>query len=192
MGLCVVVGASEASHNQGRVHIFNRVGGEWAEGQTIKQHEHGVGFFGSSVAINGQHMAVSAHYGVVFTCMLDQRTNTWINNGKHSVPGDDGESFVSIQNDLMVATINDMKNHPDECGIVYKLTATTSNNNHGDVVWKEFARLTIKGDPMTSRQSNLAVSVEGKFVFTGRVDYRHESVNKVFVHDLSNYNNLLN
>ena len=187
-GDIIAVGVLRASFDRGYVQIFNHVGGEWAKGQTIKQD--GVEGFGVSVDIYGQHMAVSTVEGIVFTYMLDQHTNTWINNGKHSVPS--VLSQVSIQNDLMVATVNDRKNHPDECGIVYKLTATTSNNNHGDVVWKEFARLTIKGDPMTSRQSNLAVSVEGKFVFTGRVDYRHESVNKVFVHDLSNYNNLLN
>ena len=101
-------------------------------------------------------------------------------------------------------TARSVVNHPDVCGIVYKLTATTSNNNnnnnndnnnnnnnnHGDVVWKEFARLTTKGDPMTSdRQGNWAVSIEKQFIFTGRVDNRDEGVGKVFVHDLSNDNN---
>ena len=98
----------------------------------------------------------------------------------------------------MVATINDMENHPDVCGIVYKLTeikmtnnnngivATASNNNHGNVAWQEFARLTTKGDPMTSgRQHHWAVSIEHHMVFTGRDD----DFGKVFVHQLLNYSN---
>ena len=134
-GDIIVVGAPYASHKQGRVHILNRVGGVWERGQTIKQD--GVIYFGVSVAINGQHMAVRAG-GLVFTYMLDQHTKTWINNGKHSVP--DNAPYVSIQNDLMVATVDDMKNHPDECGLVYKLTATTSNNNNNDSVAKTSKR----------------------------------------------------
>ena len=203
-GDILVVGVLPASGDQGRVHIFNCVGGKWVQGQTIKkQHEGG---FGLSVAVYGQHMAVRSN-DIVFTYMLEQHTNTWINNGNHSVPG--LLSQVSIQNDLMVATINDMKNNPGVCGFLYKLTelkainnnnnnnnnnnkgsvATTSNNNHGDVVWKESSRLTSKGDPMTSGHQQSAISIEGKFVFIGRVDYRNEGVGKVFVHNLSNYNN---
>ena len=86
-----------------------------------------------------------------------------------------------------------MKNNPGVCGFVYVLlelkginnnnwsVATTSNNNHGDFVWKEFARLTTKDYPMTSdRQHNSAVSIEDHMVFTGRDD------GKVFVHKLLN------
>ena len=202
-GDILVVGVLPASLDRGYVQIFNCVGGEWTKGQTIKQQNEGG--FGLSVAVYGQHMAVRG-IDIVFTYMLDQHKNTWINSGKHSVPG--FLSQVSIQNDLMVATINDMKNNPGVCGFVYKLTelkannnnnnnnkinngsvATTINNNHGDVVWKESSRLTTKGDPLTSRHQQSAISIEGKFVFTGRVDYRNEGFGKVFVHDLSNYNN---
>ena len=201
------------------------------QGQTIKQQHEGD--FGSSVAVYGQHIAVRGvgnQEDYVFTYMLDQHTNTWINNGKHSVPGD--WPYVSIQNDLMVATVKDNL----VCGIVYKLTkynnnnnnrsvettiinknannknknknknresvatssnnnnnrnvATSSNYNYGDVVWKEFARLTTKGDPMTSRSQGYdAVSIDGQIIFTGRLDDRDDGVGKVFVHELSNYNN---
>ena len=48
-GDILAVGVPNASHDQGRVHIFNRFGGEWEEGQTIK-HD-GVRYFGPSVAI---------------------------------------------------------------------------------------------------------------------------------------------
>ena len=115
----------------------------------------------------------------------------------------------------MVATMSDVVNHPDVCGVVYKLTATTTHNNennnsinnnngindrsvttsnsnnHGDVVWKEFARLTTKDDPMTGdifQQSQAAVSIQDQTIFTGRYDSRDEGVGKVFVHDLSKYN----
>ena len=196
-GDIIVVGVPRASHKQGHVHIFNRIHREWEQGQTIKEDD--VGGFGSSVAIYGKHMAVSTASSYVFTYMLDQHTNTWINNGKHSVPSD--ETFVSIQNDLMVATINDMMNHSDECGIVYKLTATTSNNNNNnnnnnDSVaktsknnWKEIARLTTKGDLMTSEyQHHEAVSIQNHMIFTGRYDDLYGD-GKVFVHDLSKCNN---
>ena len=78
-------------------------------------------------------MAVSNYDGEVFTYMLDQHTSTWVGNGKLSVPGD--WSHVSIRNDLMVATITDVKNHPDVCGIVYKLTTTNNNNSRYLVCW---------------------------------------------------------
>ena len=94
------------------VHIFNRAGGEWVQGQAIKQQQ--VEFFGLSVALYGQHMAVSSDDSIVFTYMLDRRSNTWINNGKHPVP--DGISNLSIQNEVMVATL---EGHPDVCGVVY-------------------------------------------------------------------------
>jgi len=188
--------------DEGHIHIFNRVGGEWVQGQTIKQKYVDVGY---SVAINGQHMAVSAHDGVVFTYIFDQRTNTWIGNGKHSVPGK--RSFVSIRNELLVVTVNDMQNHPDLCGVVYNLMATptsnnnnnknnngsviatTSNNNNNNSIWKEFARLTTKGDPMRNHQHHLAVSIKGSIIFTGRHDERGEGVGKVFVHELPKYYN---
>ena len=176
------------------------VRGEWEQGQTIKQD--GVRDFALSVAIYGQHMAVSAYSGHVLTYMLDQHSNTWISNGKYFVPCE--LPYVSIRNNLMVATVNDMKNHPDECGIVYKLTETTSNNNknnnngsftatksnNNNNIWVEFARLTTKGDPMTSdHQRHRAVSIEGQYIFTGRWDERGEVVGKVFLHQLPNYNN---
>ena len=55
-GDILVVGVPLASDEQGRVHIFNRVDGEWTNGQTIKQEDHGDRYFGWSVAIYGQHM----------------------------------------------------------------------------------------------------------------------------------------
>ena len=77
-----------------------------------------------------------------------------------------------------------MDNHPDVCGVVYKLT---SNNN----TWKEFARLTTKGDPMTSgEQRHWAVSIEESIIFTGRFNNRDdEGVGKVFLHQLPNGQN---
>ena len=92
-GDILVVGVPYAFHGhvpytyRGRVHIFNRVRGEWEKVQAIKQDD--VQYFGWSVTTWGQHMAVSG-YGeksIVFTFMLDQHTNTWVGNGKHSVPG---------------------------------------------------------------------------------------------------------
>ena len=175
-----------------------------------------------SVAKHGQHMVVSADGGHMFTYMLDQHSNTWINNGKLSAPGGLG---VSIQNEVLVITVNDMDHRPDVCGIVYKLTSATTttrnNNKHADNIinnnnnnsnnniinnnsnnniinnnknsnniWVEIARLTTKGDPMRSHdQKHDVVSSEASTIFTGRFDYRHEGVCKVFKHELPNYNN---
>ena len=122
-GDIIVVGLPFASGAHGRLRIINRVGGEWAQGQAIEQD--GAWDFGWSVAIHGQHLAVVSE-SVVFTYMLDHHSNTWINNGKLSVPG---ESSVLIQNDTLLATLIDMGNHPDVCGIVYKLKTTNSNGN---------------------------------------------------------------
>ena len=70
----IVVGVAANS----LVRIFNRAGGEWVQGQTIRQL---VGMFSYSVAVYGQHIAVSSSADrAVFTYMLDQHTNTWINN----------------------------------------------------------------------------------------------------------------
>ena len=101
----------------------------------------------------------------------------------------------------MVATFKDLVNRPDVCSVVYKLTpattynndnvTTSSNNNNGGVAWKEFARLTTKGDPMTSRyQYHTAVRIEEQLIFTVRLDTSCRGWDgKAFVHDLSNYNN---
>ena len=119
--------------------------------------------------------------------MLDQHSNTWFNNGKHSVPGE--ISLVSMQNDVMVATLRDVEKHPDVCGVVYNLT-TINNNNNSNVIWEEFARLTTKGDPVTSdRQRHWAVSIEESMIFTSRLDELGEGVGKVFLHKLPNNKN---
>ena len=104
-GDVIVVGAPYASDNQGLVHIFNRVGGVWEKRQTIKRHGI-MFFFGMSVSIHGQHMAVSNSWQEVFTYILDYHSNTWIPNGKHSVPG--RFPYVSIQNEFLVVTVTDM------------------------------------------------------------------------------------
>ena len=133
-------------------------------------------------------MAVSDANSVVFTYILDQHTNTWINNGKHSLPSK-WSSQVSIRDDLMVATVD---NNPDMCGIVYKLSKSTNNNNNNNnnnnVFWKEFARLTTKGDQGDPSifQQNVAVSIEGSIIYTGRFDDFGEGVGKVFLHELPN------
>ena len=70
---------------------------------------------------------------IVFTYMLDQHTNTWINNGNHSVPGVlEGGSSVAIQNDVLVATLSDVEKHPDVCGFVYKLTTTNNDDDNNN------------------------------------------------------------
>ena len=71
-GDVIVVGVPNACDEQGLVRIFNRVDGEWARGQTIEQD--GVVHFGNSVAIYGQHMAVSKVVGLVMcspTCWIN-------------------------------------------------------------------------------------------------------------------------
>ena len=165
------------------------------QGQTIKQDGDVY-----PVAMNGHNMAVGSSNGLFFTYILNQTTNTWIRSGKHFVRGE--LSCLSIRNDLMVATITDMENNPDECGIVYKLKSnnnnnnksigsiTATNNNNNDVVWKEFARLTTKGDPLTTgdqRHTAGSIAADHK-IFTARFDgAHHEGVGRVFVHDLSKY-----
>ena len=192
-GDIIVVGFSWFSDEQGLDE----------QGQTIKQD--GVEYFGWSISIHDRHMGVSTKRGFVFTYMLDQHTNTWINNGKLSAPGG-WTPYVSIQNEVLVITVNDMDHHPDVCGIVYKLTSTTtttttSNNNNNsnsnknninnnNNIWVEIAQLTTKGDLMTSdEQLHWAVSIEGSTVFTGRFDGRDEGVGEVFLHELPDYNN---
>ena len=84
-GDILVVGVPD-TYDYGRVNIFNRVGGEWYQAQTIEQH--GFESFGWSVTIHGPIMAVSAFQGFVFTYRLDEDTNTWVNNGRLSVPSE--------------------------------------------------------------------------------------------------------
>ena len=116
-GDVLVDGFPRVDGHQGRVNIFNRVGGEWAQGQTIKLKDSVRGF-GYSVAVYGQHMAVSTKVGIVFTYMLDQHTNTWVSNGKLSVTS--GKTSVAIQNDILVAAL-ESPSHPvtePVCGVV--------------------------------------------------------------------------
>ena len=85
-------------------------------------------------------------------------------------------------------TLSDML-RPDVCGIVYKLTKATAmsnnsnNKNNNNVGWKEYARLTTKGDPMKSGQYHQPVSIEGSMIFTGRMNG-----DKVLVHELPGNN----
>ena len=149
----LVVGDLENSKAQ----VFNRVGVKWVQGQTIKEDSL---MFGSSVTIYGDHLAVSSFYGDVFTYMLDQHTNTWVGNGNFSVQS----AFFSslhLDKDILAITVNNPWNRPDVCGVVYKLSTTATNTNNGNVVtttitgntnvvWKEIALLTTKGDPVTT------------------------------------------
>ena len=195
-----------------RVRVYNRVKGKWMERQTIK--EDGVEYFGWSVTVYGQHLAVSAFRGDVFTYKLDQHTNTWVGNGRLSVPSHRAE-FLHLHKDILAITVNNKKYY-DLCGVVYKLstatattttTKTTINNNYinngsfattttienninGNVVWEEIARLTTKGDPITTDDYRLhfGISVEEKAVFTGRNEL-FVGYGKVFVHDLTDINN---
>ena len=194
-GDSLVVGLPTADHDeQGQVRVYNRVHGKWVEGQTIKQD--GVQLFGWSVAIYGQHMAVSDGYGHVFTFMFDDHTKTWVDNGRISVPNNIF-SFLYLDKDMLAITVNNKGKYPDLCGVVYRLstataTRTTTNNsssNNGNVVWEEIARLTTKGDPITDEdQLHFDISVEEKVAFISRWKYG-EGVGKVFVHDLTNINN---
>ena len=146
----------------------------------------------------GHHMAVGNYNGVLVTYKFDRQRNSWIRNGKHSVPG--MGSDVSMQKNLLVVTVSDWQRHPAVCGIVYKLTATTAttndnnnnnnrsvttmsnkNNNDVNIVWKEFARLTIRGDPLKAFKGISSVSIENGIVFTGS-----GQDGKVFIHKLSN------
>ena len=169
--------------------MFNRVGAKWEQRQTIKQDDvHNLGY---SVAIYGQHMAVSAYGDEVLTYILDQHSSTWINNGKLSVPG--GYTHLSLHEEKLIATVNDLSDQHHPCSFVYAVdesTTTTGNDTTttrlGDVAWKMIARLTTKGDPLTSDdQKHRRVSFEGDMVFTSRIDY----FGKVFVHKLPIYNN---
>ena len=201
-GDIIVVGISDTDgdHN-GIAQVYNKINGKWTQGQAIKQD--GVEYFGWSVAIYGQHMAVSSKNRYVFSYSLDQYTNTWICNGRFSVPGGQ-DKFVSLYKDVLVVTFNDLKYHPYECGIVYKRTTTNNNNSNSsnasvgttttsnkNVIWKEIVRLTTKNDPMTSGdQQNYAVSVDEDMVFIGRADEKdREAFGRVFGHGLTNYNN---
>ena len=144
-------------------------------------------------------MAVSTFYGDVFTYMLDQHTNTWVGNGNLSVPSAFYPS-LHLDKDILAITFTNPWNHPDVCGVVYKLSTTATNINNGNVVtttitdnysgnvvWKEIARLTTKGDPLTrENQWHSGISVKDKVVFIGRVD---EGFGKVFVHGLKYINN---
>ena len=174
--------------------MYNQVHGKWVEGQTIKQD--GSSYFGWSVAIYGQHMAVSDGYGHVFTFMFDDHTKTWVDNGRISVPNNIFSSLY-LDKDMLAITVNNKGKLPDLCGVVYRLstataTRTTTNNsssNNGNVVWEEIARLTTKGDPITDEdQLHFDISVEEKVAFISRWKYG-EGVGKVFVHDLTNINN---
>ena len=185
------------------VRVYNRVGGKWTQGQTIQ--EEGVRNFGWSVAIYGQHMAVGLfgkrHDSNLFTYKLDQQTNMWVSNGNHSVSSD--SINLSLHKDMLVATVNHGKNHTDVNGVVFKLSAATTTNNNeilatksnniikGDLVWKEFARLTTKNDPMTYRDDKRnGVSIEDQVVFIGRPGRRQDgNFGRVYAYDLSKYNN---
>ena len=151
--------------------------------------QDGVENFGMSVAIYAQQMVVGSFNGDVFTYKLDQGTNTWKGNGRFSVPVDIYTS-VSIYMDVLVVTFKDEKNNPDVCGIVYKLTTANNNQNSSNLIWTEIVRLTTKNDPMTSvDQHHYGVSVDENMVFIGRWDEDDQAFGKVFVHDLTNYNN---
>ena len=205
--LVVGVPYTSTSDDQGRVRIFNRVGGKWTQGQTLEQD--GVQYFGWSVTIYGHHLAVSTFQGNVFTYKLDEFTNTWVGNGRFSVPSEYLTS-LHLHKDMLAITVNNPGSHPDLCGVVYKLnklsaatttnynndinvnntnvtTTITKNNMTKNVVWEEIARLTTKGDPKTKYldQLHIGISIEEKVVFIGRLDI----YGKVFVHDLTNINN---
>ena len=164
-----------SNNGNGIVQVYNKMHGMWTQCQTIKQDE--VRFFGVSIALYGHHMAVGTGVAggwtdgeYVFTYNFDQKTNAWISNGKLSVPG--GQTFVTLHNDMLVATVND-ENQPELCGMVFKLskTATPTNDNENNnnsntsvkFVWKEFARLTTKGYPLNGH-SNKAVRIEENMV----------------------------
>ena len=130
--------------------------------------------------------------------MLDQHINTWVGNGNLSAPSTSFTSF-HLDKDILAITVTNPWNHPDVCDVVYKLSTTATNINNGNVVtititdnnngnvWKEIARLTTKGDPVTSEnQGHIGISVKEELVFIGRVG---EGFGKMFVHDLKHINN---
>ena len=174
----------------GIVHVYNNNGKKWVKSQTIEQH--GVCYFGGSIAMDGSHLAVTAqqwHGGehftaVLYTYQLDVSTNTWVNNGYLNLPT--VSSCVSIQKDTLVATLTDYNIHETECGYVYKLSKSIKNNASVALYqWNHAAVFTTKADPLTKEddQHHRAVRVEGQLVFTGRYD--RYGFGKVFVHDLS-------
>ena len=132
----------------------------------------------------------------VYTYQVNKRSNAWINNGRLDLPSafNGADSYISMQNDILVATFTDKNDHPSVCGYTYKLSKTP---NCGDEVlhkWTPVATLTAKTDPLTKfhiLQGHTAVSVEGKLAFIGRFDcdprfIGYFGTGKVFVFDLSN------
>ena len=187
-GSTLVVGVPHVSQHQGHVYVYNNIRGKWTKFQTIQQVEFGV--FGTSVSLYGDHMAISSLDGqsevnVVHTYHLDPISNSWINNGRFTLPALDYFSSVSMHKDFMVATLTDVS-QPRVCGYVFKLSATTtSNSNSGNVTsyqWNHVAKLMTKGDPLSGSEDQSAVRVDGHLVFTGRSD--GDGVGKVFVHKL--------
>ena len=209
-GNTLAVGVPFAENASGLVRVYNLVNGEWVESQTIR--ENGAKHFGWSIAMHGQHLAANSMFAVIFTYNFDAHKNIWVSNGKLTPPKVK-KSSISMHKDILVATVNDNLDLPGVCGVAYKLSkisrGTTidnkkinndNNNNNDDDdnndkndnnnisdVWKEFATLTTKNDPLKSRyQEHHAVSVDGNEIYITRLDESSGGVGKVFQYDLSN------
>ena len=85
----------------------------------------------------------------------------------------------------MVITITNSNTNTNSC---------TSKNVNGDnegFTWERFASLKTRGYPLKSYlQHHTAISVQGNFVFTGKIDPL--GFGMVFVHDIAKANWTLN
>ena len=192
-GNIMAVGYGEGQQ-RGQVKIYKNVHNQYIFTVTLQPTEHVV-LFGLSVAMDGPNLVVSSvkssysFESILFTYQFDPSTHKWTKNGRFIVPGSDGESTVSLQNDTFAATVNLNKHLQDRevCGYVYKLS---NSNNHTSVSnnirynWKKVATLKTNGVPTTDTQLQSDIRVQDGLIFTGRMDWQRYGHGTVFVHDI--------
>lgn len=168
----VSVGLPDKRQGRGRVCMYRRGKGTWHLTQTIKPPKEQQ--FGENLALNNGQLAVSSTTHT-FLYKLDKSTNSWSQDG-NSLAGITGH--MAIQHNILAVTSNDPRVNTVVSNLYKRVV-----DKHGKVSW--FIRGSLGGDKLKADQKNWRVRIDGKLVYTSRIDESGEDRGVLYVHELT-------